>query len=346
MCECFVRITDVRKVDFGFYGNECEYDVEVFNSKRKKIGQIENIKVVQQGTDYESVYEELNDLCEEGDREAIAERLGVEEVSDEWFDEDGLIDADKLPESVNDYICEGYDQTLLDYYMSEDLVDDEDEEGLIPLEAFVDRLTFGHVGYFREIDIDLPLEDMFDKVGGWYEPDVWSPEENFVPFDVTTSDGQSLFAKLAAIVKCHLENYDYVSSLVEIRYDGDYNMEDKARKYMNYTCVEIAYIILRSLLPQIDECSAEGWKTTLNKAITNIGKRIGFIYSDDRPVHDCLCDEVYSALKDDQWPSSGLDVFGQLVSAFLKQKVYPMTDEKYTELKEDRHLNFLNYCIG
>lgn len=348
MSKYYVRIADVRKVDFGCYGNECEYDVEVFNSQKKRIGRIEDINVVQQGTNYDSVYEELNYLCEEDDREALAEQLGVDEVPDEWFDEDGFIDAANLPESVNDYICEGSDQMLLDYYITEDFADYEEEDGLIPIETFADHLTFGQVGKFREIDVSLPLKDMFDKVYGSFLPDVWTPGEGYVPFDIMSSEGCAVFARLAAVVSQYLEDCDYMTSMVEIRYDGDYNMEAKAKEVMDYTSVEIAYIILHSLLPQIDDSSAEAWKRALNDVISYIGQRLGFIEEYDEPEYDELCSEVHDALKCDKWPSciAELDEFAGLVFALQEKKIYPMPDEKYAELIDDRGLDFLKYCIG
>lgn len=53
-----------------------------------------------------------------------------------------------------------------------------------------------------------------------------------------------------------------------------------------------------------------------------------------------LCDEVYSALKDDQWTCKihNHDVFEQIVSKLLEKGTYPMTDERYAALKEDRVL--------
>lgn len=348
MAKYYVKITDIDKTDFSFYGNECTYTVDVFNHNKIKIGEAVGVNVVQQGTDYESVYEELANLCEDEDKDAIASYLGVEEVPDEWFDEEGMIDVDKLPQSVSDYIYEGEDQIFLDYYMYEEFANEADDNGLIPLEIFRDSLTFGVVGNFRKMNTDQPFTTMFSEIGGWYYPVEFIPTEEFVPFDITTNDGKTVFVKLAAIIAHHLEDCDYVSSMVDIRYDGDEAREEEAQKVMNYACVEIAYVILRSLLPQIGNCTEQEWTKALNTTITNIGRRLGFIYGDEEASIDQLCDEVYIGLNKHQWQSSTHkeEVSNQLVSALMKKGTYPMTDKKYSELKDDRNILFLDYAIG
>lgn len=354
----YVQIVDVQKVDFGFFGNECEYTVDVYNAKKKKIGQAGGIEVVQQGTEYDSVHEELYDLCENGDRNEIADFLGVEEVLDDWFDDEAQIDIDKLPQRVQDHIFDQEDSMLLEYYQYEDFAEDADEEGLIPLDVFFDRLTFGRVGRFREIDTDLPLAEMFDATNGWYEPEIFKknsdensachPGGGYAPIDITSDAGKSLFIKTIASVAYHLDDNDYVSALVNIRYEGDYDLEETAREDMNYIYIEIAYIIIVSLLPQINDCSSNKWKATLHKTITTLGRQFGFINSDEEPMLEELYDDVYAGLANNHWPSQIYEeaTFEPLVTAFLEQGIYPMAEEKYEELKEDRDILFLDNCIG
>lgn len=343
----YIRITDVEKRDFSFYGNECEYSIEIYNKSKKKIGE-HSMYVLQGGTDYESVYEELYDICESGDKDEIAAYLGVEEVPEDWFDEDGQIDVSNLPEDVHDHICSEYDQTLIDYYLYEDFAEEEDENGLIPLEVFCERLTFGEVGHTREIDTELLPSEMFANVGGYYQPEIWQPEEGFVSLDVTSVDGKSLFIKITAIVAQTLENLDLVSGYVNVRFDGDYSKEKEAQRDMNYIYVEIAYIIIRSILPQINDGSKEGMIKAFQKTITNIGRRLAFIYSDDE-IYDIedIYENVYNGVVNKRWPKTIYEekFFNDLVSAFIAERIYPETNEKYAARIEDRGLGFLKYCI-
>lgn len=175
--EYFVRLKEIRKDNFNAYGNDCEYELEVFDANKKKVGEA-MAPVVQMGVDYSSAYEFIYDydMSDEDDRQSLAEILGVESIPDEWLNEDGNIDTDKLPQEVCATIEEREDEMLIDWYY-EDFGEDSDEDGFILLAKFAEkyqvRSSYGSLdsyGKIMKLDITKPLSEMFETKGikGWF----------------------------------------------------------------------------------------------------------------------------------------------------------------------------------
>lgn len=298
MGEYYVKITEVSKVNFGFYGNECRHDLEIYGRDRKKIGSAYGVDVVYQGTDYETVFDDLYSLCEQGDMDEVAEYLGVECIPGDWLDEDGMIDTEKLPESVCEHLYDAYNETLLDYYLVDDFADVMEENDLIPLNVYAERLTFGEIGHFLEMDLDKSLAYMFRKLGATFYPDWKDEEKGNAPVELTKEIDKTLFAKLKRIVDEHLADADCVSAIVNIRFGGDYDYESEAAGIMNHACESIVCEILNSLRPMIASLKEIDWKFALADAVTSIGREEGFLYGDEDACLEDMYDEVYSRLVD------------------------------------------------
>lgn len=342
-----IKVTKIEKDNFSFYGNDCRYYLDIFNDKKIKVG-VALAPVVQQGTDYSSAYEYLYDfdLQDEDDRAALAESLGVDSISDEWLDDDGQIDSKNLPQEIIKRIEESEDESLIDWYY-EEYSEYADQEGYMLLADFADhykvRSSYGSLmdkyGEIVSLNPDSPLTEIFEEneINGWYKPHQLdlSKIQRSEP-DILGKD-KAMFVKMAALIAEQLDDMDMVSSLVNIRYAGDYSREAEAKEKMNYIYVEIAYIVIRSVKPLIDYQDDITWKNLLTIIINQIGVNLGFLYEDnDATEFDSLADMVYDYLVDStikqDFNETYCDGYETLIDSLLEAKVYPQTISKYTEL--------------
>lgn len=158
-------------------------------------------------------------------------------------------------------------------------------------------------------------------------------------------EDKKLLIQTSALIAENLDNQDLISSCVNIRYGGDYEREEAAKEDMYFTYVEIAYITLRSLKPLLSWMSAQSWKRLLMETINNIGIKIGFVYQgNDESSFEEEANTVYSFLtKKTRKPKASenyVKEFENLVNQLVEHAVYPMTDEVYKDLLEDRKLDF------
>lgn len=350
----FVKLTKIEKDNFNFYGNNCDYNLDVFNDKKQKIGYA-IAPVVQQGTDYSSAYEFLYDYNanDEEDRASLAEMLNVEEIADEWFDEDGTIDPDSLPKEICEQIEEQEDEMLIDYYY-EEFAELADENGFLSLSDFAEhfsvRSSHGSLldkyGDIVSLDINSPLSEMFEERGinGWYEAE--EPDdallETLVP-DIT-GNGKELFVYLTALIAYQLDDMDMLSSYINIRYDGEHSKEEEAKDDMKYIYVEIAYITLRTLVPRLDYYDEDYWENKFITMVNSIGHNLGFTYrDDDGSDFRCVAHDVYESLTDTngkvEVSKEQMGESEKLIDALIQKNIYPMSLEKYNRLLEDREID-------
>lgn len=151
--------------------------------------------------------------------------------------------------------------------------------------------------------------------------------------------------QLAALIAERLDDMDLISSCVNIRFGGDYDQETEAKDVMYYTYVEIAYIVLRSLKPMLTMVEVQQWKENAMNTINNIGIRMGFVYSDNDAdsfeeealvIYNHLTKKRSKPIASEEY----LKEFEELVKKLTKQGVYPMDDDTYMELLQDRNLDF------
>lgn len=337
--DVLVRLTEIENKGFDFYGNDCAYHLDVFNSKRVRIG-MAMADVVQPGTDYSSAYEFLYDydMESEEDRCALAEILGVATIADEWI-VDGQLEAEQLPQEVCRNIENDWDESLMEYYY-EDFAETADEEGFMPLTRFAERyIVRRYGGRTYQMDINLPLSQIFNDCGFYSEcyDDLVLPQ----PIDVAQA-GKEQFVDLAALVADEMEDRDLISAYMNITYGGDYSVEDEATEYMTKVFVETAYIIIRSMAPRMEVMVERDWIGLMSEMLLRLAVAHGFMYPDDSPRQwDDLSEKIFAQLANPEGDAAAANWDRDEMSAVVEQAIaagrYPMSDEDY-----DRLLTVLN----
>ncbi len=156
---------------------------------------------------------------------------------------------------------------------------------------------------------------------------------------------KNLLIQTAALLAERMDDQDLISGCVNVRYGGDYDLEEEARVAMYYTYVEIAYIIHRSMRPLMESMSEPSWKNLLMKTINQIGIKIGFVYTDnDETCFEEEADIVYSLLTNKTPKPSASEIYQKeletLVNRLVEHNVYPMAADRYKKLLENRDLDF------
>ena len=176
----YIRINEegIEACDFSIYGNDCRYNVDVFDGRKRRIGS-GNLDVRNMGTeaDYDFVYE--YDCNDPDAREELADLLGVDEIKENWYNEDGELILDKydgdfnMPEDICEQICrrldEDHENMMLDCYADE-FCEMADDKGLVSLDDFIAnyqvmRSGFGKKSDWQSVDDIVELEQFFEDCG-------------------------------------------------------------------------------------------------------------------------------------------------------------------------------------
>lgn len=335
----FVKLIKIEKENFGFYGNDCEFSIEIYKDKKYLLGEA-NMTVVQMGVDYSDAYEYLYDydLSDEDDSQSLAEFLGVDSIDEDWLDEDGQIDVDCLPQEICEQIESNYDDSLIDCYY-EEFAEMADEEGFVSLPDFADNYKFRTwTDKLENLDLDLPLSEMFEKLnGGFYQNEFDAETMPCDKVDVLSAAGKKTFADLATLVAAGMDDMDMVSSYINVRFDGDYDRETRAQEDMKSICIEMAYITLRSLLPAMHYYDSPDWRSRVSEAINSVCKSLGVVYDDnDSSDFEELSEKVYEYCSGQVNTVETSQELNDLLEEMVKRGVYPMPDAEYAKLLQER----------
>lgn len=301
----FIKLVKIDKCDFGFYGNDCDYYLNVYDENKCRIGDA-SVKVVNMGVDYSGAYEFIYDydLSDEDARTELAEMLHVDEIKDEWLDEDGQIDTSKLPKEVCEEIEDGEDEILMDWYY-EDFAENADEDGFMELGVFAEKYIVRRNGTeTTKLDADSPLEYLFEENGidGWYEEVAPDIDLSKYPTDISTAEGKALLDKILSKVTDGMEDLDSTSGYVNVSFGGDYSREEEAKEYMAKVYAKISELVLEKYIPALNALNQKNWKESLSSEINEMGRRCGFLYSDsfDEDFSE-ITDSLYEGLVNDEW---------------------------------------------
>lgn len=176
----FIGINEegIEAYDFGFYGNDCCYNLDVFDGRKRKIGS-GSLKVRNMGTeaDYDFVYD--YDCNDPDAREELAGLLGVDEIEENWYNNDGELILDKydgdfnMPKDICDQICkrleEDHENMMLDCY-AEEFCEMADDKGLVRLDDFIKsynvmKSDFGKKSDWESVDDIVELVQFFEDCG-------------------------------------------------------------------------------------------------------------------------------------------------------------------------------------
>lgn len=176
----FIGINEegIEAYDFGFYGNDCCYNLDVFDGRKRKIGS-GSLKVRNMGTeaDYDFVYD--YDCNDPDAREELAGLLGVDEIEENWYNNDGELILDKydgdfnMPKDICDQICkrleEDHENMMLDCY-AEEFCEMTDDKGLVRLDDFIKsynvmKSDFGKKSDWESVDDIVELVQFFEDCG-------------------------------------------------------------------------------------------------------------------------------------------------------------------------------------
>lgn len=335
----FVKLVKIEKEDFGFYGNDCEYSIEIYKDKKFLLGEAD-MTVVQMGVDYSDAYDFLYDYdpTDEDDCQSLAEILGVDSIDENWLDEDGQIDVDCLPQEIIEHLENEYDETLLDCYY-EEFAEMTGEDDFVSLPDFAENYKFKTwSGKLVNLDLELPLSEMFEKVnGGFYQNEVDVETMACDVIDILDAEGRKTFAGLATLIAAEMDNMDMVSSYIDVRYDGEYSREERAYKEMKFIYVEMAYVILRSLMPVMNYYDLLDWQDEVAGTLNNICKSLGVVYDDNESSDfDDLSEEVSQYCSGQRATADASQEMADFIEELVKKGVYPMSDAKYTKLLQER----------
>ena len=76
------------------YGNDCYYNVDIFDEDKKKIGYgCLNVKNMGTEPNDEFIYD--YDCNDEDERKSLADILGMDKIEQDWYNEDGQLIIDK-----------------------------------------------------------------------------------------------------------------------------------------------------------------------------------------------------------------------------------------------------------
>lgn len=302
----YVKLTQIEKENFSFYGNDCWYYLDVYDSKKHKIGEA-CVTVVNMGVDYSSAYEFIYDydLKDEGQRADLAEMLGVDEIKDEWLDENGDIDTSLLPEDVCKSIEDNENEMLMDYYY-EDFAEHADKDGFMKLKAFAEMyMVRKNNSDITHINTKLPLDRMFEGskgIEGWYREDPPEVDISKFPTDISSDEGKELLFKIVTAVANNLENLDFTSGYVNVCFLGDYDREEEAAETMRQNYLAIATNMFESI-PCLARINRKEWRDAVSRYIVDFGRKSRFLYPDETGCFDDLADIVYQGLIEGKWPS-------------------------------------------
>ena len=140
-----LREDGIEAFCFCIYGNDCYYNVDIFDEDKRKIGYgCLNVKNMGTEPNDEFIYD--YDCNDDDERKSLADILGMDKIEQDWYNEDGQLVIDKyddeckMPEDIInkiwDRIAEYDKSNLIDCYY-EEFGDMADEEGYVSLDEFI-----------------------------------------------------------------------------------------------------------------------------------------------------------------------------------------------------------------